>query len=146
MCASTLPRCLSVCLPVISAVGMRHSGVGLIADQPVEALVGEEADLLPVRAHHVVAACVEVAQQHDVLQRDCTGLTTPTPISYFTTKLSIFCVAVFVELKKAFTLAFQRVRTSATTSYRAFTSSTAESGEVCWGIRTKFFTAGKQRG
>lgn len=104
-----------MCLPVISAVGVRHGSVGLVADQPVEALVCEEADLLPVRAHHIVAVCVEVSQQHDVLQRDCNGLTTPTPISYITTiivlctqpilsdatKLLIFCVAVFVELKKS---------------------------------------------
>lgn len=45
-----------------------------------------------------------------------------------------------------FTLVFQRLRTSVTTSYRASTSFTAESGEVCWGIRTKFLTAGKQEG
>lgn len=85
-----------MCLPVISAVGVRHSSVGLVADQPVEALVCEEADLLPVRAHHIVAVCVEVSQQHDVLQRDCNGLTTPTPISYITT-IIVLCTQPIIS-------------------------------------------------
>ncbi|TNN27117.1 hypothetical protein EYF80_062740 [Liparis tanakae] len=37
----------------------------------------------------------------------------------------------------------RRALTSVTTSWRASASFTAESGEVCWGIRTKFLTAMK---
>lgn len=54
-------------LPVVRAVRARDGGVRLIWDQPLEALVSEEADLLPLAARHVAAAGVEVAQQHDVL-------------------------------------------------------------------------------
>ncbi len=39
----------------------------------METLVSEEADLLPVGPRHVTAACVEVAQQNDVLQGNFYG-------------------------------------------------------------------------
>lgn len=68
--------CLCVCVPVVRAVSVWHRSVGLVGDQPVEALVCEESDLLPVGARHIVTACVEVAQQQDVLQGECDGSTT----------------------------------------------------------------------
>lgn len=52
---------------------MCHRGVGVVGDQPAEALVGEEADVRPVRAGHIAAAGVEVAQQQDVLSSECSG-------------------------------------------------------------------------
>lgn len=57
----------SVSLPIVRAVGARDGGVGLIWNQPVEALVSEEANLLPLAARHIAASCVKVTQQHDVL-------------------------------------------------------------------------------
>ena len=47
---------------------MRHGGVHIIGDEPVEALVGEEANLLPVFSVNVIAACIEVTQEQDILQ------------------------------------------------------------------------------
>jgi len=61
---------ICVRLPVIGAVSVRHRGVGLIWNQPVETFVREEADLFPFGACDVVTACVEVAQQHNVLERE----------------------------------------------------------------------------
>ena len=60
---------------------MRHGGVSRVRDQPVETLVSEEADLLPFGARHIIAACVEVAQQNDVLQGDLNSSTVLIPIS-----------------------------------------------------------------
>lgn len=57
------------CAPVVGAGSVRHCAVGLVWDQPVEALVSEESDLFPLRAHHIGASCVEVSQQHNVLHR-----------------------------------------------------------------------------
>lgn len=57
----------AVLLPVVGTDSAGHSGVRGIWDQPVEALIGEKADLLPIRARHVATAGVEVAQQDNVL-------------------------------------------------------------------------------
>lgn len=54
--------------PVVRTFSICHCGVSLVCDQPVESLVCEEADVLPVGAFYIRAACIEVAQQHDVLQ------------------------------------------------------------------------------
>jgi len=45
----------------------------------METLVREEADLLPVGARYVIATCVEVAQQHDVLKRERAETVSTTP-------------------------------------------------------------------
>lgn len=53
--------------PVVGTVRVCHRGVRIIANQPEETLVGEEADLLPFGTRHIATARVEVAQQQDVL-------------------------------------------------------------------------------
>lgn len=50
---------------------MCHRGVRIIANQPEETLVGEEADFLPFGTRHIATARVEVAQQQDVLSSKC---------------------------------------------------------------------------
>lgn len=52
---------------------MRHRRVFVVGNQPVETLVGEEADLLPFGTAHIAAARVEVAHQQDVLSGRCSG-------------------------------------------------------------------------
>lgn len=60
-----------MCAPVIWTNRVCHRSVFIISYQPVETLVGEEADLLPLRTRHIVTARVQVAQQQDVLLDKC---------------------------------------------------------------------------
>lgn len=55
-------------LPVVGAVGeLAGRGVHMVPDQPIEARLREESDLLPVGTRHVGTAGVEVPQEHHVL-------------------------------------------------------------------------------
>ena len=54
-----------VCVVVLGA----GSGVDIISDQPVEVLVGADTNVLHVFLGDVRAVCVEVAQDHHVLQK-----------------------------------------------------------------------------
>lgn len=69
------------CTPVIGTVCVCHRGVSIIGDQPVETLVGEEADVLPFRTRHIGTARIEVAQQQDVLSSKCNGSVCHIPSS-----------------------------------------------------------------
>lgn len=75
--------CVCRCAPVVGAVSVRHCAVSIIWDQPVEALVSEESDLFPLRAHHIGASCVEVSQQHNVLHRVAAQPGFPTFLCFF---------------------------------------------------------------
>lgn len=68
-----------MCAPVIWTNCVCHRSVIIISYQPVETLVGEEADLLPLRTRHIVTARVQVAQQQDVLLDKCNGWFCPIP-------------------------------------------------------------------
>lgn len=66
-----------MCTPVIWTNRVCHRSVIIISYQPVETLVGEEADLLPLRTRHIVTACVQITQQQDVLLDKCNGWVCP---------------------------------------------------------------------
>lgn len=54
--------------PVIAAGGGRsHSGVSLIWNEPIEALLCNQAHLIPVLLSKVAAVCVEVPEKHHIL-------------------------------------------------------------------------------
>lgn len=55
------------CSPIVRAVCVWDSGVCIICDQPVKALIRVQPNLLPLGADHVAASGVEVSQQNDVL-------------------------------------------------------------------------------
>lgn len=58
----------SVCSPVVGAGrGGSHSGVSLIVNEPKEVPFCNQAHILPVLLGQVAAACIEVAQKHDIL-------------------------------------------------------------------------------
>lgn len=62
-----------MCTPVIWTNRVCHCSVIIISYQPVETLVGEEADLLPLRTRHIATARVKITQQQDVLLDKCNG-------------------------------------------------------------------------
>lgn len=71
-----------ICVPVIRAISVRHCGVSIRRDQPLETLISEEADLLPFGACYITTACIEVTKQHNVLQDHVSGSVTLIPSLY----------------------------------------------------------------
>ena len=61
--------CVFFVLPVVCVVvfGARR-GVDVISNQPVEVLVGTDTDVLHVFLGDIRAVCIEVAQDHHVLE------------------------------------------------------------------------------
>lgn len=85
------------CAPVIGAACMCHRGVSIIGNQPVETLVGEEADVLPLWTRHKATARVEVAQQQDVLSSESNGFFF-SPFPAYVVLLSVLYKFEFCEL------------------------------------------------
>lgn len=86
-------------LPVICVVvSVARRGVNVISNQPVEVLVATDTDALHVLLGDVQAVCVEVAQDHHVLEqrggRTSTGATCSTGAQCEPTLICFFNVGL----------------------------------------------------